>query len=280
MNPALHAPVGAHRHGERHHGDAVLPRQVGSLRHVHQDRPEPPGGEAGLHGLAVGAERVGELDHCLLPGADPELGQVDVAGRPAPDPPKKGPGPVERAARAEAGGGRQQGQAGDQPGEDAAGRMPSGQVGERRRPEEGGTDLVRELHGSCILDRSLAQDRLDDAEVEPAGQAPAPSEEETGGDLHGRHGDERPGPGEQRREGQQPGEELVEPRGPSVDDAEVANGVGGPERMAWHVVRYNGHASATPPERSGPSGWRGSSPERKVVRVVTTVEYFLGIRLG
>src|SRR5688572_10122935 len=58
--PLEHRAVGADGEHRRHHGDAVLAREVGSLAHVHAHEGLRARGEAALPLVALGAERMGE----------------------------------------------------------------------------------------------------------------------------------------------------------------------------------------------------------------------------
>src|SRR5581483_1271643 len=87
------------------------------------------------------------------------------------------------AAGAEAGDRREQRERGDQQGEDHADHRRTGGVRDRGSAEEDDADDVREARRAGVLERALAEARLDQLEVREARQAEAAAERQANEEL-------------------------------------------------------------------------------------------------
>src|SRR5206468_1316459 len=130
------------------------------------------------------------------------------------------------AAGAESGRGGEQRERGDDAAEDRAWCGGSGRVGRGRGGEEDRADEIGEARRPRVLERPLAEARLDELEVCEAGEAEPPSEGQADDELRREDPEQPPRAGRdgERREGAD--RRLVESRRPRVDDVEVAVRVG------------------------------------------------------
>jgi len=188
-----YAAVGGERHHGRNHGDSVLSRKVGALADVHGQHSATVGLKLADELAAVRAKRVAEGHHQLAVGGScgAHLGQLDAVEVAGADPAQAGPEPVYLAAHAEAGARRQQRQPGDEQAECGAHRRYADGVGEARGAQHRQADLVGEARRAAVLDRSLADARLDQFEVGDTGHAVAAPEAQADRQLSGEQGQDR-----------------------------------------------------------------------------------------
>ena len=152
-----------------------------------------------------------------------------------PHSPHSGADPVDLAAGAETGRGSREGESPDEEAERPAERREAAGVGERRRAEYEDADRVGEAGWARVLDRALADARLDELEVGEARKAPAPAQRQPDGELGGEQSEERPPAGREGDEGEEADHGLVEARRPGVDDVEIVVRVGGAPSL--HFVK-------------------------------------------
>src|SRR2546429_1869281 len=142
---------------------------------------------------------------------------------------------VHLTAGAEAGGRREECECRDEPAEDRAECAESYCVRGRRGSEEDGADEVGEPRRSRVLERTLAEARLDELEVCDAGDAEAAAEGQPDEQLSGEDHEQPPPAGRNRERGEQTDGRLVEPRRSRVDDVEIPVGVG---QQSLHFGKY------------------------------------------
>jgi hypothetical protein len=154
---------------------------------------------------------------------------------------------VHLAAGAEAGGGREQGEARDDRAEDGAGGVRAQPPRRGGAAEEEDPDRVGQPRRPRVLELTLSEPRLDEPEVDEAGDAEAASDREAEEKLR-RH--QRPGerPAEDgAEESDEPDDRLVEAGRALVDDVGVAPGIGGSGPHGCHD-----QILAKPDPNSGP----------------------------
>ena len=114
----------------------------------------------------------------------------------------------------------------DEPAERGAERLRPSQVRERRGREHCQADHVREARRARVLQRSLAEPRLQHLEVEEAGQAPAAAEREAERELEREQREQPPRPDGDPDQCDQPDDRLVRPRPRASITSRVAVGIG------------------------------------------------------
>src|SRR6266542_2311241 len=242
--------------GGGHHGDVVAASELRALGDVDLNERAVAAGQA-LGQLAAGAaQRVGELHDRdgrggrSAGGGHAQLRQVERTDHAGADAAEAGGEPVQLAADAQPGAGRQQREHGDGDTRHEPDHRQADRVGQRGEPQQGRADEVGEPGRPRILDRPLAEARLHHLEVEDAGQAPAPAEGEAERELQGQEPEQPPPAGEQGDDGDDADRPLVEAWGAGVDHVAVVIGVRGrrPGRR---------HAGAFLVELEGtrPGGW-------------------------
>ena len=117
--------------------------------------------------------------------------------------------------------------AGDEAAETGAQAVPAGEEGETCRAQEDRADEVREPRRPGVLERALAEARLDELEVGETLQAPAAAEREPDDQLDREQREEPPRPDRDGDERQDADHRLVEARCARVDDRSLAIRVGG-----------------------------------------------------
>ena len=137
-----------------------------------------------------------------LPGHAPVLGGKRAGDeRPAGEPAAE---LVRLAAGAEAGDRGEQRERGDEQAERDPERREPGGVGERGRGEHGEADHVRDARRARVLERPLAEARLDQLEVGEARQAPAAAEREPERELEREQREQPPPAGRDRDDREHP----------------------------------------------------------------------------
>jgi hypothetical protein len=154
--------------------------------HVEPDQWLGLPGQPPLPLLALGAERVGELDEDLVGGRPRagEVGDVDPVVVPGGDPAQPGGELVDLAAGAEVGDRGEQRQRRDHRPEHSSHDGRADPPGDRGGGEERGPHHVGEPRRPRILQRPLADPRLDQFVVDPAGKAPPAPERQPECQLH------------------------------------------------------------------------------------------------
>ena len=132
------------------------------------------------------------------------------------------------AAGAEAGHRGEERERGDDAAEHGAERRPADEVRDRGGGEEPEPDHVREPRRPAVLERPLAEPRLQHLEVEDAREAPAPPEREAERELQREERQQQPPAGQHGDERDDADDRLVHARRARVDHLRVAVGVGSP----------------------------------------------------
>ena len=105
--------------------------------------------------------------------------------------------------------------------------VPAREEGETCRAQEDRADEVREPGRPGVLERALAEARLDELEVGETLQAPAAAEREPDDQLDREQREQPPRPDGDGDERQDPDHRLVEARCARIDDRRIAIRVGG-----------------------------------------------------
>ena len=174
------------------------------------------------------SEQSGCVNWTTAPSVTPptSAGSIRVMRR-EPMPRRRAPKPVDLAAGAEAGDRGEQRQSGDQQAEHGADEREAGRVGQRRGAQHDRAHQVGEAGSPRVLQRPLADARLQQLEVRDAGEAPAAAHGQAEHQLEAEQPEQRPPAGgdSQQRHGADHG--LVDTRRVGVDDVQVAVGIGG-----------------------------------------------------
>src|SRR5205085_1843394 len=95
-----------------------------------------------------------------------------------------------------------------------------------------------------VLERPLAEARLDELEVREAGEAEPPPEGEPDDELRGEDAEQPPPAGRDGERGEQADRRLVEPRRAGVEHVEVAIGVGESLHFRKYYLRRDSRGAA------------------------------------